>query len=85
MVEGFTDDRPIQSDQYPSNWELSASRAAAVVRLLDAEGVDPQRMAAVGYGQFQPVARNDTAEGRRRNRRVVLLISRYGNIRGALR
>ncbi|MFE8069529.1 flagellar motor protein MotD [Marinobacteraceae bacterium S3BR75-40.1] len=85
MVEGFTDNRPINSNRFPSNWELSAARAAAVVRLLNAEGVDPQRMAAVGYGEFQPVARNDTAEGRRRNRRVVLMVSRQSNIRGALR
>ena len=85
LIEGFTDDLPINSSRYPSNWELSADRAATVVRLLAANGVDPQRMGAVGYGQFQPIARNDTPEGRRRNRRVVILISRDGNVRGALR
>ncbi|WP_111497703.1 MULTISPECIES: flagellar motor protein MotD [Marinobacter] len=84
-VEGFTDNRPISTDAYPSNWELSAARAAAVVRLLAANQVDPRRMAAIGYGQFQPVARNDTREGRSRNRRVVLLISRDASIRGAVR
>ncbi|MDG5498616.1 flagellar motor protein MotD [Marinobacter sp. BGYM27] len=84
-VEGFTDDRPIQTRAFPSNWELSAARAAAVVRLLSMNKVDPQRMAAIGYGQFQPVARNDTTEGRKRNRRVVLLISRDASIRGAVR
>ncbi|WP_148862356.1 flagellar motor protein MotD [Marinobacter fonticola] len=84
-VEGFTDNQPIRTSAYPSNWELSAARAAAIVRLLAQNEVDPQRMAAIGYGQFQPVARNDTAEGRSRNRRVVLLISRDASIRGAVR
>ncbi|WP_404361839.1 flagellar motor protein MotD [Marinobacter sp.] len=84
-VEGFTDDRPIRTSAFPSNWELSAARAAAVVRVMAMEGVEPERMAAVGYGQFQPVARNDAAEGRSRNRRVVLLISRDASIRGVMR
>ena len=84
-VEGFTDNLPIRNGSFPSNWELSAARASAVVRMLAMEGVTPQRMAAVGYGSFQPVARNDTEEGRKRNRRVVLLISRDTNIRGAMR
>lgn len=84
-VEGFTDNRPIRTDVFPSNWELSAARAAAVVRMLTMEGVDPARMAAIGYGEHQPVARNDTEEGRSRNRRVVLLISRDASIRGAVR
>ena len=53
--------------------------------MLSMEGVDPARMAAVGYGQHQPVARNDTGEGRSRNRRVVLLISRDASVRGAMR
>ncbi len=76
-VEGFTDNMPINSRLYPTNWELSAARAASVVRMLGIGGVDPQRMAAVGYGEFRPVADNTTAAGRRANRRVVLLISRY--------
>jgi chemotaxis protein MotB len=84
-VEGFTDNQPIQTNAFPSNWELSTARAAAVVRMLSMEGVDPARMAAVGYGQHQPVARNDTGEGRSRNRRVVLLISRDASVRGAMR
>lgn len=84
-VEGFTDNRPIRTSRFPSNWELSAARSSAVVRMLAAEGVNPSRMAAVGYGAYQPVARNDTDEGRRRNRRVVLLISRDAAIRGAVR
>jgi chemotaxis protein MotB len=84
-VEGFTDNQPIRTNAFPSNWELSTARAAAVVRMLTMEGLDPARMAAIGYGQHQPVARNDTEEGRRRNRRVVLLISRDASIRGAMR
>ena len=84
-VEGFTDNQPISTSRFPSNWELSAARAAAMVRMLVMEGIEPERLAAVGYGQYQPVARNDTEEGRRRNRRVVLLISRDASIRGAMR
>ncbi|RUT75197.1 flagellar motor protein MotD [Marinobacter sp. NP-6] len=84
-VEGFTDNRPINTGAFPSNWELSAARSAAVVRMLSMEGVEAERLAAVGYGEHQPVARNDTEEGRRRNRRVVLLISRDASIRGAMR
>lgn len=84
-VEGFTDNLPISTERFPSNWELSAARAAAVVRMLAMEGIEPERMAAVGYGRFQPVARNDTDEGRQRNRRVVLLISRDASIRGVMR
>ncbi|MCK0163855.1 flagellar motor protein MotD [Marinobacter sp. S6332] len=84
-VEGFTDNQPIRTQRFPSNWELSAARAAAVVRMLDMEGIEPERMAAVGYGEHQPLARNDTEEGRRRNRRVVLLISREASIRGVMR
>jgi len=84
-VEGFTDNQPIRTNRFPSNWELSTARAAAVARMLMMEGVEPERLAAVGYGQYQPLARNDTEEGRRRNRRVVLLISRDASIRGAVR
>jgi len=80
-VEGFTDNRPISTDRYPSNWELSAARAAAVVRLLQRQGVDPARMAAVGYGEFQPAYSNRTAEGRQRNRRLVIVIARDERVR----
>ncbi|HDS1734500.1 flagellar motor protein MotD [Pseudomonas sp. BP8] len=83
-VEGFTDNLPIRTAQYPTNWELSASRAASIVRLLAMNGVNPGRMASVGYGEYQPVATNDTAEGRARNRRVVLVISRNLEVRRSL-
>lgn len=76
-VEGFTDNVPISSRLYPTNWELSAARAASVVRMLAHGGIDPSRLAAVGYGEFRPVADNTTVAGRRANRRVVLLVSRY--------
>jgi chemotaxis protein MotB len=84
-IEGFTDNLPIRSGRFPSNWELSAARASVLVRMLVMDGIDPARLAAVGYGEHQPVARNDTDEGRRRNRRVVLLVSRDASIRGAIR
>ena len=74
QVEGFTDNRPINTPVYPSNWELSAARAANVVNLLMKSGVRPERMSAVGYGEFQPIADNGTEQGRMQNRRVVLVI-----------
>ncbi len=80
-VEGFTDNLPIQTAQFPTNWELSTARAATIVRMLTLDGVSPGRLAAVGYGEFQPVADNATAEGRGRNRRVVLVISRNLDVR----
>lgn len=83
-VEGFTDDQPIRTAQYPTNWELSSARAASIVRMLAMEGVNPGRMASVGYGEFQPVANNATAEGRAKNRRVVLVISRNLDVRRSL-
>lgn len=83
-VEGFTDNEPISTDRFPSNWELSAARAAAVVRLLAMNGVSPQRMAAVGYGEFQPAYSNRTAEGRRLNRRIVIVVSRDEKVRRAV-
>lgn len=84
-VEGYTDNVPIHTSTFPSNWDLSSARAATMVRLLADAGVAPQRLAAVGYGEFQPIARNDSPEGRRRNRRVVLLISRDDKMRPDLR
>lgn len=80
-VEGFTDNVPINAGPYPSNWELSTARAASIVRMLALDGVRAGRMAAVGYGEFQPIAANDSAEGRARNRRVVLVVSRNLEIR----
>ncbi len=84
LVEGHTDNIPIRSSTFPSNWELSAARAASVVRYLAIEGVSPSRMGAMGYGEFQPVVRNDTPQGRRKNRRVVLLVSKSKDLRQSL-
>jgi chemotaxis protein MotB len=83
-VEGFTDNLPIATAKYPTNWELSAARAGSVVRMLAADGVAPERLAAVGYGEFQPVADNATADGRARNRRVVLVVSRNLDVRRSI-
>lgn len=85
LIEGFTDNVPIQTNQFPTNWELSVSRSAAIVRLLVFEGVAPDRMAAIGYGEHQPIASNDTAEGREKNRRVVLIIAKEKDVRVSLR
>jgi len=74
QVEGYTDNIPIETFAYPSNWELSAGRASSVVHLFSDEGVDPFRLSAVGFGEFRPVAANTSAEGRERNRRVVVVI-----------
>lgn len=74
-VEGHTDDVPIRSAAFPSNWELSAARAIAVVRFLQSAGVDPSRLAAAGYGEFQPIAPNDAAEGRAQNRRIEISLA----------
>jgi len=80
-VEGFTDDVPISGGQFNSNWELSAARASEVVKLLVEAGVEPRRLAAVGYGEHQPVASNSTEEGRIRNRRIVLMVSTQDKLR----
>lgn len=74
-IEGHTDDRPIATAQFPSNWELSTSRATNVLRfLITNAGLKPSRLSAVGYGEHRPLARNDSPEGRARNRRVDIVI-----------
>lgn len=75
QVEGFTDNIPIETEQFPSNWELSAARASAVVRWFIAQGVGAARLAAVGYGEQRAVASNDTEAGRSQNRRISIIIS----------
>lgn len=74
-VEGFTDNVPIIGSKYDSNWELSAARAAAVVKYFAQEGIEPARLSAAGYGEHQPVADNRTAQGREENRRIVIMVS----------
>ncbi|MDO6384743.1 MULTISPECIES: flagellar motor protein MotD [unclassified Uliginosibacterium] len=73
-VEGHTDNLPISTALFPSNWELSAVRASSVVRLFVASGVSAERMTAAGYGDQRPVADNSTPDGRARNRRVTIQI-----------
>ena len=73
-ITGHTDNVPISNSAFASNWELSAVRATSVVRLLADSGIAPARLSAIGREASQPVASNDTAEGRARNRRVELMI-----------
>lgn len=75
IIEGHTDNRPINTSKFPSNWELSVDRAVNVVRyFVENKGLTASRFSASGYGEFQPVAPNDTAENMSRNRRVNILI-----------
>jgi len=74
QVEGHTDNVPVRSGAFRSNWELSGARAGSVVRLFSEHGVDPQRLAVVGYGQYRPLQPNSNAVGRNANRRVAIII-----------
>lgn len=74
-VEGHTDNTPIRTPIYPSNWELSSARAASVAKfLIDKGGIDPRRVAIAGYGQYRPIVPNDTPEHKALNRRVDIVI-----------
>lgn len=73
-VEGHTDNMPIHTIHFPSNWELSTARASSVIRLFIENGVEAVRLTAIGYGENRPVDSNDTSEGRKRNRRVSIMI-----------
>lgn len=73
-VEGHTDDVPIATAQFPSNWELSSARASSVARLLGEGGIPARRLAVVGRASNQPMATNDTVEGRAKNRRVTIIV-----------
>lgn len=78
-VEGHTDATPIHTDRFPSNWELSTARATAVIEYwLETSHFDPSRLAAAGYGEWHPIASNDTVEGRAQNRRVDVIIVASG-------
>ena len=80
-VEGHTDNLPINNELFPSNWELSAARAASVVHLFTDYGVNPRRLSSIGYAEFRPIANNSTEEGRVRNRRVKVVILADKNAR----
>jgi chemotaxis protein MotB len=82
-VRGFTDPVPIHTAEFPSNWELSAGRAASVVRAFAGAGVSPQRMEAAGRAALDPLTTNVTAEGRARNRRVEVLLPRVATGKAA--
>jgi chemotaxis protein MotB len=79
IIEGHTDDRKIGlelRERYPTNWELSVARATSVLRYLeDKAGIDPERCVASGYSYYQPVASNDTEEGRSQNRRIEIILA----------
>ena len=73
-IEGHTDNRPIKRSGWKSNWELSTSRALSVLHYLSDKSVAEPRLAAIGYGEYKPVASNDSREGRQKNRRVEIVI-----------
>ena len=82
-IEGHTDNIPINSDVYPSNWELSTARASSVVKLFTNKGnFSPNKLVAVGYGEFKPVEDNSTTDGRAKNRRIdiIVLSEKYNNL-----
>ena len=74
QIAGHTDNIPIKSSRFPSNWELSTARAVTVARYLGSQGVPTNRLSAAGYAETQPVATNDTPEGRAQNRRIEIVL-----------
>jgi chemotaxis protein MotB len=79
MVEGHTDRRPIRTEQFPSNWELSTARAQSIVNYLIRQGVTPKRLAAAGFGEYHPVEPRDTEEAWARNRRIEMRLTSAPN------
>jgi len=79
-IEGYTDTDQINTAQFPSNWELSATRAAAIARVLVIFGLDPDRVSAVGFAENHPISDNQTEIGREENRRVVIIIAKQPNV-----
>ena len=73
-VEGHTDNEPIKHSGWKSNWHLSSARALSVLQHLESQGVNSDRLSAIGYGEYRPVASNDTKEGKQKNRRVEIVI-----------
>ena len=73
-IEGHTDDLPIHTERYPSNWELSTARAVNVLRyFIKNHNIDPRRLAAEGFGEFHPLVANDSPQSREKNRRVEII------------
>jgi chemotaxis protein MotB len=86
MIEAHTDDLKTDNPEFPSNWELSASRASTVVRyFIEAHYFDPSRLTAMGAGQYRPVADNSTPEGRAQNRRIDIYVIPFGGDRSSIR
>lgn len=78
IVAGYTDNIPISAGlakKFPTNWELSAARSISVVKLLQADGVDPAMLCAAGFSEYRPVADNSTLDGRAKNRRMEIILS----------
>ncbi|MDD5171226.1 MAG: flagellar motor protein MotB [Syntrophales bacterium] len=75
-IEGHTDNTPVKTAEYPSNWELSTLRAVNVLRFLHHLGVPADRLSAVGYGEYRPLMSNDTEAGRQKNRRIEIIFRR---------
>lgn len=74
-VEGHTDNIPVRTAQYPSNWDLSSARAIRILKyFFEVHGFDPSKLSAAGYGEFRPVETNDTPSGRAKNRRVDIMV-----------
>jgi chemotaxis protein MotB len=73
-LNGYTDNQPIHTAQFPSNWSLSVERAVSVIEIFSEQGLDGHRLAAEGFGEYAPIAKNTTAAGRAKNRRVVIVI-----------
>jgi chemotaxis protein MotB len=77
IIEGHTDNQPLAGGKYPSNWELSVARAYSVIEYFSKEkGISPERFIAAGYGEYRPVASNETLEGRAQNRRIEIVLLR---------
>ncbi|MEW6041727.1 MAG: OmpA family protein, partial [Elusimicrobiota bacterium] len=77
LIEGHTDNKPVHSKKFQSNWELSTARAFSVIRyFIENEKLDPRRLSAVGYGEFRPKDSNETEEGRAVNRRIEIYIAK---------
>lgn len=86
MIEAHTDDLQVDSPEYPTNWELSTSRASTVVRyFVEAHYFDPTRLTAMGAGQFRPISDNSTAEGRAKNRRIDIYVIPFGTDLSSIR
>jgi chemotaxis protein MotB len=80
VIEGHTDNQPVNTSEFKSNWELSAARAFSVVRyFIEKEKLDPERLAGLGYGEYRPLLANDSEDNRSKNRRVEVNIIRVAH------